>query len=248
MLAEKWASKNCLPIRDLNYKGRLIKNDGSSIEIDLVPSDSSIKKTNIIATLEENGKVSGNVNLQHFDYNALVFRNKYLGISKDSYIENFERNNLGIDIDNYESKNEKLINEPIIETYSFKSNDIVEVIGNKVYISPLLFFTMKQNPFKQENRLYPVDFAFPNKDSYRITINIPENYVVESVPKDVSYVMVDKLVDYLFKVSIEKNKISILMNLDIKNSVITSDYYNALKDFFKVVIDKQNEKIVLKKV
>ena len=66
------------------------------------------------------------------------------------------------------------MNEPIVENYSFKSTNSVEIIGDKLYVSPLLYFSFKENPFKQEQRQYPVDFVYPNQDNFKISLTIPE--------------------------------------------------------------------------
>lgn len=245
---EKFASLNCLPIRDLNNKGRLIKKDGSSVEVDLMPKYNSNDIVNLLVTIDKSGLVSGQVREQYVDYNALRFRQKYAGISTENYLEKLENKYKGLEVENYEIKNEKSVYEPVIETYNIKNNNVVEVIGDKMFFSPLLYLAMKQNPFKQENRQYPVDFSFPNKDKYQLVITIPDGYEIESLPKSVSISMVDKLIGYVFSATKTDNKINVSMSLDINNYLIPADYYNSLKEFFKVVIEKQNEKIVLKKI
>lgn len=245
---EKLATPKCLPTRDLNNKGRLIKQDGSSIEIDLMPKENSLKSTNMIATVDASGQVSGQIRQNYLDYNALNFRKKYLGISKDNYLEKLEKDNTGLEVENYEIKNERAVNEPLTESYNFKNSNAVEVLGSKMFFSPLLHFAINQNPFKQENRQYPVDFAFPNKDKYQVVITIPDGYEVESMPKSISIAMIDKLMSYVYSISRSANQITISSSLEFNTSVVPSSYYDALKEFFKVVIDKQTEKIVLKKI
>jgi hypothetical protein len=44
-----------------------------------------------------------------------------------------------------------------------------------------LSFAGSQNPFKQENREYPIDFDFL-MDKY-VNITIPDGYTVEQVPE-----------------------------------------------------------------
>jgi hypothetical protein len=43
-----------------------------------------------------------------------------------------------------------------------------------------LSFASSQNPFKQDNREYPVDFGFP-LSKYAVNIVIPEGYTVEAI-------------------------------------------------------------------
>ncbi|MBY0264126.1 MAG: FAD-dependent oxidoreductase, partial [Holosporales bacterium] len=62
----KYADLNILPVRDLNSSGRLIKKDGSSAEIDLMPKSNSKDVINIMATISAEGEVSGKIREQYF--------------------------------------------------------------------------------------------------------------------------------------------------------------------------------------
>ena len=107
---------------------------------------------------------------------------------------------------------------------------------------------MSENPFKQEVREYPVDFIFPYLDKYTINITFPEGYVVESMPKVASISMQDEIANFKYNVLNTGNKIQLSVNFNINSASIGPEYYDSLKNFFKEVINKQNEKIVLKKV
>ncbi|MEC4004686.1 DUF3857 domain-containing protein [Flavobacterium sp. SUN052] len=245
-------NKNCtinnLALRDLNTVGRLINKDGSSLEINLMPNYNSLYSNNIIAEISKDGEVSGQVREQYLDYEALQFRDKYTGMAKESYLEKREKLYPGLEIENYELKNDKQVYEPIIENYTFKNKNTVEIIGDKMFFSPMLHFAKNQNPFKQENRQYPVNFSYPSKDKYSIIITIPEGYKIESLPKAVSLSIENKEATFNFVVSSTENKITISLNFETNTSVIPAEHYNALKQFYKVMIEKQTEKIVLKKI
>jgi hypothetical protein len=245
---DKFCTINNLPDRDLNDKGRLINKDGSSSEIDLMPTYNSLYNMNVLSKIDSNGELSGQIREQYFDYQALRFREKYSGISKESYLEKEEKTYPGLEIENYELKNEKIINEPVIETYTFKNKSAVEIIGDKMYLSTMLYFFTKENPFKQDNRQYPVNFSFPSKDKYLILIDIPEGYIVESLPKPTSIGVDNEYLTFNFSATNTDKKIAITINFEINESVIPSGHYETLKQFFKLKIEKENEKIVLKKI
>jgi transglutaminase-like putative cysteine protease len=244
---DKFCTINNLPNRDLNDKGRLINKDGSSSEIDLMPTYNSLYNRNVLSKIDSNGELSGQIREQYFDYQALRFREKYSGISKESYLEKEEKTYPGLEIENYELKNDKLIYDPIIETYTFKNKSAVEIIEDKMYFSPMLYFSTKENPFKQDNRQYPVNFSFPSKDKYLIVIDIPEGYKVESLPKSTSIGIDKKYLSFNFSATNTDKQITIAINYEINESVIPSEHYDTLKQFFKVMIEKENEKIILKK-
>jgi hypothetical protein len=244
----KYTLPNILPIRDLNWFGRIIRKSGSSATIDLMPKTNSIDAVMLMATINPEGEASGKVREQYFDYNAFVFRNSYNGITKESYVERLEKRYPGIEITDYEVQNNTDLSKPIVESYSFTNNNVTEIIGDKIYISPLLFFTTKENPFKQETREYPVDFVYPNQDKFNISLKIPEGYEIETMPESKAIAMPENLAKFSYNITKNNNQIQLLYSLDINQAIISADYYEALKNFYKEIVNKQNEKIVLKKV
>jgi len=114
-------------------------------------------------------------------------------------------------------------------------------------VSPFLFFTITENPFKQDDRKYPVDFIFPHQDKFNVSIKIPEGYIVEKTPEPKAIAMPDNLGNMKYNISVNGNQIELLYTFEINQAIIGSEYYEVLKNFFKEIIYKQTEKIVLKK-
>lgn len=245
---EKIATPNILPIRDLNWEGRLIRKDGSSSSVSLLPSILSKDTKQIMAKLDGEGKISGKIRVQNTDYNAYNFRNSYLGLSKDSYIESIEKRYDNTQIEEYNVTNDKDLSKPVVEDISFTYDNLAEKIGSKMYFSPMLFFQLTENPFKLEKREYPVDFVYPQQDKYTFSITIPEGYQVESVPAPAAIAIDNSMVVFKYNIQTVGNAIQLTTTLDVNQSVIPSQYYEGLKDFFKNVVEKQAEKVVLVKI
>ena len=147
---EKNAQPNILPLRDINWNGRLIRKDGTSIEVDLIPKVHSKETIMINGAVQNDGVAVGKIRKQISDQLALRFRNQNLGLSEDAYLEKLEKENNNIEISDYKRENDLDLSKPILESYSFKDTKSIEIINDKIYISPLLFLTLKENPFKQE--------------------------------------------------------------------------------------------------
>ena len=241
----KYSQPNILPLRDLNWFGRIIRKDGTSDMIDLMPESISQDVVNVIATIDTNGKITGKFREQYLDYCALRFRESYTGLAKESIVEKIEKSHSGLEVEDYELTTEPNLNESVIEKYTFKNSNSSEIIGNKIYISPLLHLVSTENPFKQETREYPIDFSFPFKDKYMISITIPDGYQLESIPKPISISMDKEYGNFSFTTSNSDNQVQIIVVLSINTSIIPPDDYSTLKEFFKIIVDKENEKIVL---
>lgn len=137
--------------------------------------------------------------------------------------------------------------KPVVEDYNFTHEAIVERIGDKIYVDPMLFFAQTENPFKQEKREYPIDFSFPNQEKYMINLTIPDGYVVESVPAPMSMAMEEDMGSFNFNINTSGNKVQLVASVDINWSLVPASHYEILKNFYKTIIEKQTEKIVLKK-
>lgn len=245
---DKNLNPNLLPIRALNWFGRVIRENKSSAEVELYATIKSKQYINAITKIETDGTLSGKVRKQSFDYYAYLFRDKYSKESNDAYLEHLEKKYDGLEINDYNRTNDKALDKPIVEDYTFTHNNIVESIGGKLYIKPMLFFTTTTNPFKQEKREYPVDLYFPMLDKTSITITIPEGYKVESLPAPVKLAMEGDLGSFVFNISATENQIQLIVNEDYNSSIFPAEYYQTLKDFIKAIVEKEAEKIVLVKI
>ena len=245
---EKNAQPNILPLRDINWNGRLIRKDGTSIEVDLIPKVHSKETIMINGAVQNDGVAVGKIRKQISDQLALRFRNQNLGLSEDAYLEKLEKENNNIEISDYKRENDLDLSKPILESYSFKDTKSIEIISDKIYISPLLFLTIKENPFKQETREYPIDFGFPALDRYTINIQMPDGYIVESMPANINMATVDDFSSFKYISANNGNTIQLMITSTVNAAIVPANYYADLKSFYKAMIDKLNEKIVLKKI
>lgn len=239
---------NIIPLRALNWTGRMIRDDKTSVEVDLMPKFNSKEIISVLATIDASGKVSGKARDNYYDYHSYLFRENYLSMSKDSYLESIEKRHTGLQIGDYQVENDKDLSKPIVELFDFTNDNLTERIGDKMYFSPMLYFTQTVNPFKQEKRQYPVDFSFPYQYKYNFTINIPEGYEIEFLPKPIAIMMEQNIGTFKYNIASTGNQIQLAVVSEINYASVPADFYQSLKTFYKEMIDKQNEKIVLKKI
>ncbi|MFC7775342.1 hypothetical protein [Flavobacterium sp. GCM10027622] len=244
---DKYTTIYSLPVNNLNWNGQLIKKDGTCVEIDLMPKIISKESVSLIGTFQKDGSVSGKVRQVRADYNALVFRQNEGLKSQDAYLAELEKDWKGTEISDYKIENKQDVNKPIVEMYSFKNDGYYESIGDKIYFLPLGFMAYTENPFKEEKRVYPIDFNFPNQEKMLFTIDLPEGYVVESIPQSLSLTLSDKSLSYKFMISNTGKQLQVSSTFDINTSIVAPQDYDELKSFFSEMIKKQTEKVVLKK-
>lgn len=245
--SDKYSKPGLLPIRALNWYGRLVKKDETYETIDLSPVSMSKEVTNMMVELSTEGHIQGKFRKVYDEYDAYIFRKNNISIAEDDYLEKLENKNSGMEISEYELKNKKSLNKSIIESYAFELDDQADVINDKMYFSPLFFMAMAENPFKLEERKYPIDFSYPWQERYTVIVNIPDSFQVISKPEDISLAMPDNLGNFSYQINNTGKSIQLSVNLIFNKAIVGVEYYNGLKEFYKKVVEKQTEKIVLSK-
>ena len=244
---DKYALPNVLPSRVLNWEGRLITEHGGSQVVSLIPTQKSKKIHFLSGLIEADGSINGKLRRQYMDHRALTFRHSYSDDKKEEYLTDLESDFGGIEVSDFTVDNMLVLGKPVIETCAFYSEDVCEIIGDKLYFSPMLFLASTENPFKLDKREYPVDFVYPQHDSYMINLEIPQGYVVEALPEPTVIQLPEGYGEYKFNISEEENKITLRITSDLNRAMVPPHYYTILKDYFGKLLEKESEKVILVK-
>ena len=242
------ATFNTLPERDLNWQGRVVREDGSSTWIGLVPQKVSKDITGLSIKINSDYSSEGKVRSQKFDYAAKSYRDTYANGSKESYINFIEKGRGDLIVSNLKLEGKQNLLKPVKVTYDFKMDNAVEEIGDKLYFSPLLFLSTEENPFKQDIRMLPIDLRYPASNKYMINITLPEGYDVESLPENEVFDFADNTGQFKYIINQNGRFLQVSMELNINTSFILPENYTFFKQFFTQIIEKESEKIVLKKI
>jgi hypothetical protein len=241
---EKYSAPNVLPLRAVNWKGRIINDKENSDWVDLIPTNYALDENYLAISLDKEKEVSGMLRTVYTNLNALNYRSKNNHLKEDVVIETLE-SKYNIEIEDFKITNRKNVLKPVVRTIKFNGEDLVEEINGKIYVSPLFFLTSKINPFKLKERKFPVDFGVPLRDKNTIKIKIPEGYKVESLPTNIAIGISNNIGVFRYKIVATPKKLVIVSQLQINKAIITPEYYQELKEFYNQMIKKQTEKITL---
>jgi hypothetical protein len=237
-----------LPERALNNQGKLLL-ENHDISVDLKPKGKDRKLESYDLQLTENNSLTGSVKVIRYDYNAFNFRTKYKEFnSRDEYIENIENENGGSVIDKYVLYNQDSIYLPIRETYNIEFKNAVQSIADRLYITPLLYEKINENPFKIEERQYPVDFPYLTDLTYSYVYNIPDNYEIIELPSSVVVKLPENAASMLYNISKTTDVVSVTCKISINKNIFLSNEYSKIKEFYNQIIKKEAEPIVLRKI
>ena len=242
---EEFSAPNVLPERDLNWQGRLVREDGTSTPIRLYPNSHSQMIVKLQSDLHTDGSISGILITNYNKQKGLNYREKYAVLS-DSDLEKELKNRYNpIEIEQFKIRNLDKAYEDISEMVKFNAANQVDIINEKIYVSPLLFLSTKVNPFKQEERNYPIDYGSPWQNEYQVSIKLPVGYQVESVPEDLALGFGNDSGSMIMRTEVKDNTILVTYQAKMNSAIIGPEHYENLKAIYSSVISKQQEKIVL---
>lgn len=242
------AYPNLLPKIARNWQGRLVRKDGSSEWVNLMPNMVSDNKTVLNLKFNDEMAIEGKVTNILNGYFAKAYRSDYLGLSAGDYLKILEENKGNIEINNVDTQNAKQAGQEITETYDFTLQNAMEMIGNKIYLKPLIFLANSENPFKADKRQYPIFFNYPSNITKTVNMFIPDGYELESMPESSIVSLNDQDGIYKFVVSQNGKFLRITSELQLNNIVYSPTDYNAVKDFYNNMVLKNSEAIVLNKI
>ncbi|MDX8340266.1 DUF3857 domain-containing protein [Draconibacterium sp. IB214405] len=247
--ADKDCTINELPYECLNGNGLIV--GGTKPEwVNLYGLGNANSQFVSNIQIQEDGKMSGAVSIARMGYAAQAFRTEVGEFANtDKYVEDFADRNLDWDIEEHELKGINELNNRITQKLEVSLNNKSIFAGDLIYITPLIANSTEENPFKMEERKYPVDFGFKFKENEMVIFNLPDGYAVEELPETFNAILPESKATYLFSVQkIGDKQVQVVSNLAINQPVFQAEDYVALKELFNHIIEKQSQQIILKKI
>ena len=237
-----------LPFRCLNYNGRIVDETKS----DHVSLGTTFKKKEFATyhlKMSEDNLLEGKMMLRNIDYAALDFRKKYMTFtSTEGYLEDYKKNKQGLQIMESTIYNLDSVYLPVVEDYKVTIDNRANVIGNDVYILPMFYHQLIENPFKMDSRKYPVDYGYNIENSITSVIEIPDNYEVSELPAAVKLKLENNDATLIYIVTQAGKSVNIKSIFSINKIMFMPEEYERLKEFYNQVIKKHSEPIILKKI
>lgn len=246
---DEFSDVNLLPIKDYNWKGILIDNNNMKWKkIDISEPDPANNIYSVKTTLNEDGSIEGSFNSRYTKHKAYEFRKEYKDQELEAFITKREASFKNIEISDYNLKKADVYEGFVTESFEYYQENAADAINDKIYFEPLGILKIKENPFKLEERLFPVDFGYPFSDKFIISIAIPSGFKVESNISPVVLKIPNNLGEFKYQSRLVGDTLQIMVVFKINKAIISSDNYLFLKEFFNQVVMKESEQIVLTKV
>ncbi len=243
---EKFLPIDALPERCLNGEGMVV----SRTHHGWINIESKTKARTVInadLAVNEAGELKGKLHFIRDGYDAQRMRENYKSKGHETYVKDFSSGK-SWQIEKTEFQNMPLIKQSAKELHDVIISDHASVAGNQIYINPFVISQMETNPFKLEKREYPVDFGTKVEKMYMFKMAMPAGYDADELPASKIFALPGNAGRYSYNVSKTGNVINVISTLQINKSLFSQDEYSALREFYNLVVAKQNEQIVLKKL
>lgn len=241
---EKYLPYDVLPSYCLNDEGLIISKKRTGW-INLVPTvkDKTIIETKLDLTSE--GILDGKLSYIHEGYDGMKARKEFFSKEEGAYSKKIligsnwtvKKKEFSDMEDN--SKSAKSSYEIVVDEHATTD-------GNVIYLNPFITPTI-ENQFKASTRTYPVEFGTRIEKVCLSRIAIPDNYIVDELPKGVALVLPENSARFIYNISQQGNTINVTSSFLVNKSLFTQEEYPRLREFYSQVVAKQAEQIVLRR-
>lgn len=247
-ISDKSLKLGMLPFECLNGQGFEI-NSFSGQFVDLSPTEKQRINETVDAKIDfTKNKIIGKIEQNHLGYAGYSNRSDFVDKGLEKMKEDFKKEYADLNLSNLSFSNLEDQEKTNLIAFNFESNEEV-TNEDMLYINPIFSNKVTENPFKQPERLYPVDFGYSTENVYILKLEVPKDYIVESLPKSTNTVLTDKSAQFIYSCSYDAvtNKINLISRLVIKNPIYFAEQYLELKELYNRIVQKHDEQIVLKK-
>lgn len=241
---DNYLSFGDLPYRCLNLYGRLMDFKNGSDWIDIVPNTTTSVQFSADLSINEEEVIIGKVSSKTTSYQALRTKKSYFP-NPDQYITELENNYPNLEISNHTIKNNDITSPDFVESYDIEY--FSDETGDNIYLNPFFITFFSENPFKLQERTYPIDFGYKNAFYYTLNLKFGDNYIVEEKPEDLNLVIPNNKGQVQFFSKIDNDRLQLIFKINLREAMYAAEYYPYLKELMSKAVDIQKNSLILLK-
>jgi hypothetical protein len=227
---------------------RLDKDGGAWINTPLPDSKESRIERVAHLRLTTAGTLEGKVTVTYTGQEALWRRQEEIS-EDDTDRKQFLENQIKADIPS--GMEAELSNRPdwdsaspaLVAEYDLNIPGWAAAAGQRALLPVGLFAAQEKQIFRHTVRIHPLYFSFPHESADTVTIELPANWQVSSLPKPHS----ENRKTLIYSVSAEGKNGTLLLNRELSVDLVLANikYYGSVQDFFQTVRAGDEEQAIL---
>lgn len=231
-----------LPFKCLNQYGRLIDFEDGSYWEDIEVNEYSSRQHRVNLSSFKDDIFNGLIESKFSGYHAHNVKRRF-DEAQQEYKEKKADKYSDIIIEDHNIINFDKTKIDFNEQINFSLEP--ELIGNKIYLNPFLIKFFEENPFKLQERTYPIDFGYKDVYNYVMKIELGEGLKVLEIPDNFSYALPNKSGSFIFNVESKDNELIIYFKVKFDFPIYAPEFYDYLKMFMSIVVKTQKNTIIL---
>ena len=227
---------------------RLDKDGGTWVSTPLPDSSVSRIDRKAMLRLTSEGSLEGKLTVTFAGLEALSMRMQERledAAARKKFIEDQVREFVpaGIDVDLTNTPDWSSSAPNLVAEFDMKVQGWASAAGHHALIPVGLFGAPEKHVFEHAARVHPIYFDFPTARTDDVTIELPLDWKVNSLPKGRSDA--GKVCAYNTTYENKQGTLHLTRSLNIDTISLETKYYGALRNFFQVVRDGDEQQIVL---
>ncbi|WP_035564202.1 DUF3857 domain-containing protein [Hymenobacter sp. IS2118] len=238
-----------LPERCLNQTGRLIMSKPEDARwVNLAPTQRFVHYQQVSMALDTQGGLTGKVHEEHGGYSGVDARQELSQLGEKKYFAQLGSQHTGWTLPKIAVVDRDAVDKPLTVNYEFAQPADDNTTAGTIYLSPLRDFASEQNPFRHDDRQFPVDFGALQDVTTMITLTLPAGYELAETPKPAVVDLPDGGGRYLYSVAaVTPGVVQLTSRLSLRKTMYVAEEYANLREFYRLMLQKQGEKLVIKK-
>ena len=231
-----------LPFRTLNQYGRVIDFEDGSYWEDVKVNTFSTRTHFVKLASFKDEQFSGVIESKFTGYHSHSLKQQF-NESPSTYLEKKVDNYTDIIIENHEILNFDKSKNDFNEKIEISIEP--EFIGSKIYLNPFIIKFFEENPFKLQERTYPIDFGYKDIFNYNIKIELNNDLKILEIPAPIKYVLPNKSGSLLFNAELKDNILTLCFTVKFNLAIYSPKFYPYLKIFMDKFVELQNNTIIV---
>jgi hypothetical protein len=238
-----------LPWPETGVKGlRLDKEGGGWIQTTMPEASTSQSHREAKLELSGTGDVEGELTVTYTGLEAMhrrVHEQHEDETARKKYLEDSLKEQIpaAVELELTNQPDWKSSEAPLVAVFKLKIPGWASSAGKRAMLPVGFFSADEKHLFEHTSRVYPVYFAYPYEKLDEVTVKLPEGWQVASVPAP--QVQDAKVIVYSLKVENNGGQVRVVRKLDLDLVILPSAQYGALRNFYQLVRNGDEEQVLL---
>lgn len=234
-----------LPPTLLTEQGLLLSDDGKGNWLNLQSLEASKANAVVEGTIAPDGTIKGTYSAQLHANLAAALKGEFREADDSVKYVNKLAERDGITISEYAIDNRTAFLPMATERFSFTKK--AEADGTHIYFNPLVIPVISESPFKAVTRTLPVEYPYKYMTTIAASMQLPEGYEVEEMPKPLNITTEDKMLSVRVNYALQGTKLLVQYRFIVGKTLFLPQEYDILRQIYDSMVEKCSEMAVLKK-